>query len=407
MSFNTDLSIAAFDYFLPDHQIAQFPLADRSSSRLLYFNRKTNEIKDLNFKDLPQLLPNNSLVIFNETRVVMARLHFKRESGSRIEVFCLAPLSPLTEVQGAFQLGSGVEWKVLIGNAKKWKADEKLILSANTEEGPVELMAQRCGIEEDAFRVRFEWSPSHLSFAAILELFGKVPLPPYIGRKAEPEDESTYQTVYARTNGSVAAPTAGLHFTNEVFENLTQQGHKTCKTVLHVGAGTFKPVDNDRITEHHMHSEEVVISRSLLETLKSESKRPVVAIGTTTTRTLESIYWYAVLLEANPDALFLIDQWMPYSENSKISRPETIDLLLKCMDARKSDELKGNTSLLIAPGYTYRMVDALLTNFHQPKSTLLLLVSALIGDHWKRLYQHAIIQNYRFLSYGDACFFLP
>lgn len=405
MNFDRHLRISDFDYHLPSERIAQFPLADRAASRLLHFDADKQSITDAQFHDFPDLIPKESVIVFNETRVVMARLHFFKAGGSRIEIFCLSPLSPLSEVQSAFQLGSGVEWKVLIGNAKKWKTDEVLSLKMEDGNRDIILRAYRCGKEDEAFRVRFEWEPAEMSFAAILEVFGKIPLPPYISREAVGEDQKTYQTVYAKAEGSVAAPTAGLHFTPEILQQLEKEGHHVCKTILHVGAGTFKPVDAECMTDHHMHSEEIVLTRTLIEDLKNHHKRPVTAIGTTTTRTLESVYWYALLLHQDFSSDLNIGQWLPYQNHAVLTREEALEMVLRKMDQLKTNVIKGTTALLIAPPYKFKMLDNLLTNFHQPKSTLLLLVASHIGDAWKEVYSHAMDSGYRFLSYGDACLF--
>lgn len=397
-----ELSIQDFTYHLPVERIAAHPLADRDSSRLLHY--RDGRISDHHFRDLPGLLPEDSLLVMNDTRVVNARLLFRRDTGAVIEVFCLEPDGD-GSVEQAFQQRGEVVWRCALGNAKRWKQDA-LGQLYRAPRGEVQLFAQRLGRVEGSERVRLSWLPADLTFAEVLERAGDIPLPPYLQREAEAEDSERYQTVYAQHAGSVAAPTAGLHFTPAVLEALRARGVEQHRLTLHVGAGTFLPVKSDTMAGHAMHQERVQVQRSTVQALAGALEvRPVVAVGTTTLRTLESLYWHgvAILRGADPGGL-LVGQWEPY-DHQPASLPAAKDALaavLAWMDKRDLDEVAGITRLLIAPGYKVRMADALVTNFHQPQSTLLLLVAAFIGPDWERVYRHALEQDYRFLSYGDG-----
>lgn len=399
-----DILIEEFNYPLQEGQIAKFPLKQRDKAKLLYFNGK--EIKDEVFSSLPSLLDSDSLLIFNDTKVIYARLFFYKETGAKIEIFCLEPFEP-SDAQLAFAEKNRVVFRCLVGNNKKWKDG---VLSSSKKEGEKEIMllAKRLRAEDECWLVEFTWDGDK-SFAEIMELFGVVPLPPYLHRESNEEDKEDYQTIYANYDGSVAAPTAGLHFTDKTFQDLKQRGIESCFVTLHVGAGTFKPVSTDTIGEHSMHIEKIFVPKSVIQSLLKHDTKTIICVGTTSVRTIESLYWYGrKIIENNGDYLPLdIKQWQPYeSRQNEVSSQQSLEAILNMMEANNINYLTGQTQLIIAPSYKYRIIKGMVTNFHQPKSTLLLLVSALIGEDWKQVYQHALENNYRFLSYGDACLFL-
>jgi S-adenosylmethionine:tRNA ribosyltransferase-isomerase len=401
------ISIDNYDYPLPDDRIAQFPLEIRDRSKLLICDKgRVNE--DI-FFNLSRYLPDNSLIVFNETKVIHARLLFHKDSGSPIEIFCLEPLAPFHDHQLTLQAKGQAVWLCLVGNSKRWKAG-KIELQTVHGGHQIILMAERLlKLEGGSSRIRLTWTPSNLTFAEVLELAGKIPLPPYINRKPVKQDEETYQTIYARQDGSVAAPTAGLHFSNEVLISLEEKNIDILKFILHVGAGTFRPVVSDNLAGHEMHSEEVNLPVESLEKLRKSIDRPIVAVGTTTARLLESLYWHGVKVinGLSGEYEMNIGQWDPYDlpGNEEISREDALDAVISECKRKGSKVLKGRTSLLIAPGYKFRYPDILITNFHQPKSTLLLLIAAFIGDEWRKAYQYALDHDFRFLSYGDSCLF--
>jgi len=401
-----NICIEDFNYPLPVEQIAQFPLEVRDKSRLLVL--KDSIISEDIFSNIASHLPDNSLMILNETRVVHARLLFRKPSGSQIEIFCLEPIKPTNDIQLAFQQQHSCTWKCLVGNARRWKTGP-LELNSEIEGIPVQLTASLSERDETVFHIHFEWTPSHLTFALILEHFGKIPLPPYISREVSESDNTRYQTVFARNDGSVAAPTAGLHFTPDVLSALAKKNIKTCSVTLHVGAGTFKPVSSETIGDHHMHFEQVIVPLKLLKEILSYKEKHITLVGTTTVRTLESVYWQGVKwLKHRPESpVMRIEQWDPYLRLSekKVSMEEALQCVIDTLESFGLSELHGETSLMIAPGYTYQIPDAIITNFHQPKSTLLLLVAAFIGEQWKEVYAYALLNNFRFLSYGDSCLF--
>jgi S-adenosylmethionine:tRNA ribosyltransferase-isomerase len=397
-----ELSINQFEYLLPDERIAKFPLAKRDSSKLLVYSN--GQIQDKEFGNLPDLLNPGDVLIANQTRVVLARLEFKTATGARVEVFCLEPGSAYAEIQTAMLTTGSIEWRCLIGNAKKWKEKEILELTISGIDD-FSLKANLRARDQDAFVVQFNWNPAELSFAEVLDKVGNLPLPPYLKREVKQEDFERYQTIYSKDKGSVAAPTAGLHFTPEVLEAIKFKGVEEVFLTLHVGAGTFMPVKSEKMAEHQMHQEEVVVALEMLKKIVGAQGR-LVAVGTTTLRSLESLYWTAVrLLNTNTDTLSIdVKQWEPY-ENDYVELPkwrEAFIYLISRMESSGMDSIRGQTSLLIAPGYKIRTADTIITNFHQPKSTLLLLVSACIGVDWKKVYQHALDNDYRFLSYGDS-----
>ncbi len=396
-----NIRIEDFDYPLPDERIARFPLKDRDRSKLLVF--RDSRPATYSFHQLPEVLPPDAHLVFNDTKVIHARIHFTLPNGKPLEILCLEPEVP-ADHQLNLSGGSPVVWKCLIGGNRRWKSGEitrSIVLGDRT----VRLTAQRTEALEDAFLVTFSWDHPGLSFGELLAAAGIIPLPPYLKREAEAADNLTYQTVYARTEGSVAAPTAGLHFTDQVLSALSQRGHHTSRVTLHVGAGTFRPVKTDTIGDHAMHQESVFFTRDtiagLLDALKA--RQTVIAVGTTSTRSLESLYWHGCRLAAGQaDAHLDIDQWVPYSDLPAVPAVEALERVLERMQVNDIHQLEGHTRLIIAPGYQYRMIKGLITNFHQPKSTLLLLVAALIGDSWKEVYRYALENDFRFLSYGDS-----
>ena len=399
------INITDFDYDLQEEKIAKYPLQKRDSSKLLVFDGRKTE--DDHFLNIASHLPQDSLLVFNETRVVQARMKFQKETGANIEIFCLEPISPTEEIYSAFEQRSPVSWKCLIGNAKKWK-EGFLTKILEIKGQKVILKANRKTTYRDSFEIEFSWDNDMLCFADILENAGTTPLPPYLNREAENIDAQTYQTIYAKNDGSVAAPTAGLHFTKNVFRDMEKNGIENAKVTLHVGAGTFKPVDADEISEHIMHNEKILVKRELIEKCLQYDGKPIISVGTTTLRTMESLYWLGVrLLEDRKIANTHIKQWEAYNYNKEIrySRKEILEALLHFLDKERMDSFYGSTQMIIVPGYKIRMADYLITNFHMPRSTLLLLVCAFIGKKWKEVYEHALQNNYRFLSYGDSCLF--
>ncbi len=398
-----NIRIEDYDYPLPDDRIAKFPIAQRDHSKLLCL--KDGTISEHHFYDLPSLLPNDTLLCFNDTKVIHARLFFQKETGAAIEVFCLEPHN--MPVVQAFEQREHCTWTCFIGNNKKWKSGPlSLTVSLGTTE--TTLTATRREAVGNAWIVDFSWTGS-LSFAEVIEAAGVIPLPPYLNRQAEDSDAVRYQTVYAHHDGSVAAPTAGLHFTPEVFDSLKQRGIDTEYITLHVGAGTFKPVNTPTIGEHEMHVEPVHVTADNLRHLIKQSGNPIIAVGTTTVRTLESLYWFGVQIHTNPSLGHMhVRQWDPYELSAdNIDYTDAYCNILHWMERNGTDSLDGATQLMIAPGYRYHVINGLVTNFHQPKSTLLLLVSALIGDRWHECYRYALDHQFRFLSYGDSCLFMP
>ncbi len=388
----SQLSIRDFTYALPENRIAQHPLAQRDAARLLTY--RNGEMADRLFQELADVLPPDTLLLFNNTRVVRARLLFPKESGATIELFCLEPLAPARELEQAMLQSGSASWLCLIGNNRRWKAGP-LVLEA----GGIRLVAERGERMEDAYEIHFNWSPATLSFAELLEQLGHIPLPPYMKRPDDATDASRYQTVFARFDGSVAAPTASLHFTEALLGKLDKAGIQRQELTLHIGAGTFKPVKAEQLGDHPMHREEMILDAGLIDRLLRH-KGPVVPVGTTALRCLESIYWLGALLLQQPEKPDLpeVSQFTPYD---LISPPETTAALL-ALKERLHQRTPAFTSVMIAPGYHFRLASGLITNFHQPNSTLLLLVAAALGDDWRRLYDHALATDYRFLSYGDG-----
>jgi S-adenosylmethionine:tRNA ribosyltransferase-isomerase len=395
------LSISDYTYQLPDDRIAQYPLPERDTSKLLIY--ANGDIRQQVFSDLPSLLRPNDCLVFNDTRVIHARLHFQRQTGAHVEVLCLEPVEP-KEVSEAFTRKHSTVWQAMVGNAKRWKTGEVLSRSISSEAGTYQLHAELCEKARDASVVRFTWD-ADLTFAEVLDDVGILPLPPYLDRDTESEDEVRYQTVYARADGSVAAPTAGLHFTKRVFDELKRQHVHSLFVTLHVGAGTFKPVRSATMQDHQMHRERIEVSMNTIEKMRAAVvDNRIIAVGTTSLRTIESIYWFGVkLLSGSLMTALVVGQWEPYEQADKtVDVAAALDAVLNWMRKNEHSYLQGYTELLIAPGYQIRMADALITNFHQPQSTLLLLVAALIGPDWRRVYDHALAHDFRFLSFGDS-----
>ena len=396
-----NIRIADYDYPLPEERIAKFPMEQRDHSKLLCL--KNGAISEHHFYDLPTLLPKDTLLVFNDTKVIHARLFFQKETGAMIEVFCLEPHN--MAVSQAFEQHEQCSWVCFIGNNKKWKSGP-LTLEFSISNSQFSIQATRREAVGNAWIVDFNWTGG-LSFAEVIDAAGVIPLPPYLNRKAEESDSIRYQTVYAHHEGSVAAPTAGLHFSPEVFQALKNKGIETEYITLHVGAGTFKPVSTDTIGEHEMHVEPVHITTDNLRHIIAHQGKPLIAVGTTTVRTLESLYWFGVQLQASPQLDRMhINQWNPYILDTSLPYTDAYANILRWMENQNTDYLDGETQLMIAPGYRYRIINGLVTNFHQPQSTLLLLVSALIGEQWKACYRYALDHEFRFLSYGDSCLFL-
>lgn len=402
-----NINISEYDYPLPDERIAKYPLAERDASKLLVL--KDNKIGEDHFRNIGDYLPEKSVLVFNETKVVRARLQFVKDSGAAIEVFCLEPITGNGDYQLAFSASSPVEWHCLVGNSRRWK-DGILTMPLLIKGVNVVLKAER--IEKtDAYSViRFSWEPADISFAEVLENAGEIPLPPYLHREAEPSDRDRYQTVFAKYEGSVAAPTASLHLTKPLIANLKEQGHTIEEVTLHVGAGTFRPVATDTIGEHEMHSESIIVKRQCIEHLHENISRTIIPVGTTSMRTIESVYWIGVMLleQGFEERNLHVNQWFPYQDRTTLpSAKESLEAIMKYLEMHHLDALHATTALMIAPSCPIMITKALITNFHQPKSTLLLLVSALIGEKWKEAYKFALEHDFRFLSYGDSCLFIP
>ncbi|MDR2950052.1 MAG: S-adenosylmethionine:tRNA ribosyltransferase-isomerase [Prevotella sp.] len=396
------IRIEDYNYNLPDDRIAKYPLVKRDCSKLLVY--KGGKISDTVFSNLGDFLPENTLMVFNNTKVIQARLHFRKATGAQIEIFCLEPHTP-NDYQLNFQQTDKCSWVCLIGNLKKWKEGD-LVKEIIIEGDRIELKARRIQSHGDSHIVEFEWDNKHITFSELLEAVGELPIPPYLNRDTEEQDKQTYQTVYSKIDGSVAAPTAGLHFTPEVFASLENRGMKLAELTLHVGAGTFRPVKSKLIEDHVMHSEFISVKKETIEQLLNHQGK-IIAVGTTSVRTLESLYYLGVILKDKTISHLRVSQWMPYQDSIGLSVKESLNNILDHLHLNNLTTLVADTQIIIAPGYKFRIVDGIITNFHQPQSTLLLLVSALVGDSkWKEIYQHALDNNYRFLSYGDSSLLL-
>lgn len=399
-----NIRISDYNYPLPDHRIAKHPLAAREQCKLLCY-KVGGEISEGHFYDVPAVLPEKAMLVYNNTRVINARLRFRKSTGSTIEIFCLEPVAPC-DYQLIFQTTQSSTWLCLVGNSKRWKQGP-LTQEIEVDGKTVTLEANRGERRGNSFEIEFSWNGG-VTFASILEAIGEIPIPPYLNRGTESTDSADYQTVYSHIDGSVAAPTAGLHFTDEVLAECDKRGITRRELTLHVGAGTFQPVKSENIGEHEMHHEFISVQRSLLVDLIN-AEGPVVAVGTTSVRTLESLYYVGQVLETNPDAdeeMLTVKQWMPYSTPCEISTKKALQNVVDYLDRHHAEAYMGSTQLMIAPGFQYRIISGMITNFHQPQSTLLLLVSAFVGaDHWRAIYDYALDHDFRFLSYGDACFF--
>lgn len=396
------IHILDYNYNLPDDRIAKYPLVKRDNSKLLVYNN--GKITDSVFKNIGNFLPKDCMMVFNNTKVIQARLHFRKATGAQIEIFCLEPHMP-NDYQISFQQTEKCSWVCLVGNLKKWK-EGSLVKKVEINGNIINLTASCIQSNGDSHIVEFEWDNPDITFSELLESVGELPIPPYLNRATEEKDKQTYQTVYSKIDGSVAAPTAGLHFTPEVFEVLESQDVKLSEVTLHVGAGTFRPVKSEEIGDHIMHSEFISVSKEFLDDLlKFEGK--VIAVGTTSVRTLESLYYIGFLLGNNATDLH-VSQWIPYSEsNNTLSVKEALMNIKNYLDRNSLKTLISDTQIIIVPGYKFKVVDGIVTNFHQPQSTLLLLVSAFVGeDNWKKIYRHALSSDYRFLSYGDSSLLL-
>lgn len=402
------IRISEFNYPLPDERIAKFPLPVRDQSKLLLYRH--GEVSEDRFTSLPEYLPSGSLMIFNNTKVIQARLHFRKETGALIEVFCLEPILP-NDYALNFQQTGHVAWLCMVGNLKKWK--EGILKREMAVKGkPLTLTAERGECHGTSHWIDFRWNNPEVTFADILEMFGELPIPPYLNRETQESDKETYQTVYSKIKGSVAAPTAGLHFTPHVLAALRNKGIELEELTLHVGAGTFKPVKSEEIEGHEMHTEYISVSRSTLEKLIAHGGKAV-AVGTTSVRTLESLYHIGATLLNNPEATeedLHVRQWQPYemsAETPAASAVEALQAIVTYLDRHRMETLHTSTQIIIAPGYEYRIVKAMVTNFHQPQSTLLLLVSAFVHGDWRKIYDYALAHDFRFLSYGDSSLLIP
>ncbi len=392
------ISIKDFSYLLPHERIAQFPLPIRDASKLLIYNE--GSITEDTYSNLDHYLPPESILIFNDTKVVQARLFFQNSKGEQIEIFCLEPAHKNDLVLSMASCGK-VQWRCLVGKVAKWK--EKNIFCSSTL---ISIEAEIISRTVDTFLIEFRWNPETYSFAEVLQNAGVMPIPPYLKRTTEEIDTQRYQTVYAREEGSVAAPTAGLHFTTEVFEKLALKNIHPIYVTLHVGAGTFKPVKAPIMSEHEMHSEIIDVPITTIQRIVSSIGKPIVAVGTTSLRTIETFYWLGVKILTNQDSnndFLELKQWEPYQLSAtSINAKDALEALINWLENKKTTRLICTTSLLIVPGYKLKIADALLTNFHQPESTLMLLVATVMGNDWKTVYQYALENNFRFLSYGDG-----
>jgi S-adenosylmethionine:tRNA ribosyltransferase-isomerase len=405
-----NISINDYTYSLPEERIAKYPLAERDASKLLVY--KDRKIEEDIYRNIADHIPSNSLLIFNNTKVVEARLLFQKATGGVIEIFCLEPHEQYPDITTAMLQKEKVLWQCLVGGASKWKTGQVLEKKIVLNENEIILQASYLEKRTDHFIIELSWTPINLSFAEVLHLTGAIPLPPYIKRTAEIADTERYQTVYAAHDGSVAAPTAGLHFTETIFTQLKEKNIQKDFVTLHVGAGTFKPVKSETMQEHEMHAEWIDVSKSAIENILRNLDNNIIAVGTTSLRTIESLYWLGlkqsgigspksgVAFEGSLDLL----QWEAYELNeNNIPAKEALQSLLNWMETNKLNRLVAKTQILIAPGYKFKIIKGLVTNFHQPQSTLLLLVAALIGKDWKNIYDHAMQNDFRFLSYGDGC----
>ena len=399
------IKISDYNYPLPDERIAKFPLPVRDHSKLLVYRH--GEVSETRFTSLPDYLEAGELMIFNNTKVIQARLHFRKETGALIEIFCLEPIQPNDYVLN-FQQTSHAAWLCMIGNLKKWK-EGSLHKEMNVKGHTITLTATRGECRGTSHWVDFTWDNPEITFADILEVFGELPIPPYLNRETQESDKETYQTVYSKIKGSVAAPTAGLHFTERVLQALRDKGVDLEEVTLHVGAGTFKPVKSKEIEGHEMHTEYISVNRQTIEKLIAHGGKAI-AVGTTSVRTLESLYYIGVTIASHPDAgqeELHVRQWQPYETHPTMTTVESLQQILDYMKRHELEALHTSTQIIIAPGYTYHIVQKMVTNFHQPQSTLLLLVSAFVKGNWRTIYDYALAHDFRFLSYGDSSLLIP
>ena len=399
------IKISEFNYPLPDERIAKFPLSVRDESKLLVYRQ--GEVSEDRFTSLPDYLESGEMMVFNNTKVIQARLHFRKETGALIEVFCLEPIEPNDYVL-SFQQTKKCSWLCMVGNLKKWK-EGALKREVEVKGRTITLTATRGECRGTSHWIDFEWNDNTLTFADVLEAVGELPIPPYLNRETQESDKQTYQTVYSKIKGSVAAPTAGLHFTERVLKALDDKGIDREELTLHVGAGTFKPVKSEEIEGHEMHTEYISVNRRTIEKLIAHGGKTI-AVGTTSVRTLESLYYIGVLIHQNPEANqeeLHVKQWMPYEPHPALTPVESLQGILTYLDRHGMEALHTSTQIIIAPGYEYKIVKKIVTNFHQPQSTLLLLVSAFVKGDWKKIYDYALSHDFRFLSYGDSSLLIP
>ena len=399
------IKISDYNYPLPDERIAKFPLAVRDQSKLLVYRH--GEVSEDKFTSLPDYIDKGELMIFNNTKVIQARLHFRKETGALIEIFCLEPVQPNDYVLN-FQQTSHSAWLCMIGNLKKWKEGplhkEMIVKGQN-----ITLTATRGECRGTSHWIDFNWDNTEITFADILEVFGELPIPPYLNRDTQESDKETYQTVYSKIKGSVAAPTAGLHFTENVLKALRNKGVDLNEVTLHVGAGTFRPVQSEEIVGHEMHTEYISVNRQIIEKLIAHHAEAI-AVGTTSVRTLESLYYIGVNIQNHPDASeeeLHVRQWLPYEDQNQLTAMQSLQNVLDYMNRHQLEALHTSTQIIIAPGYEYKIVKKIVTNFHQPQSTLLLLVSAFVKGDWHKIYDYALSHDFRFLSYGDSSILIP
>ncbi|GAB3553758.1 S-adenosylmethionine:tRNA ribosyltransferase-isomerase [Spirosoma fluminis] len=404
MSETNQLRLSQFQYDLPDNRIARFPLPQRDASKLLVY--KAGEISHAHFYNLPDLLPDDTFLVFNDTKVIPARLHFVRATGALIELFLLNPYPANQPITQAMEATGSVTWQAMIGNRKRWKQHEALETILSTSTGPITLTATWQDPEQSV--IRLSWQPAELAFAEVIQYAGEVPLPPYLKREATQTDRETYQTVYSKREGAVAAPTAGLHFTPAVFENLAKRGIGHDYVTLHVGAGTFQPIKSEDVRQHYMHTEQVVYTRQNIQNLLNNI-RTIIPVGTTSMRALESLYWMGVKVIRNEPNPFKLDQHYAYQLPGAEHPPveEALAAVLAYLNRSNQEKVVAHTGIYITPGYQLKLCKGIVTNFHQPGSTLILLIATLIGDEWKRVYTEALTSQYRFLSYGDSSLLLP
>jgi S-adenosylmethionine:tRNA ribosyltransferase-isomerase len=398
------INLKDFHYPLTDEKIAKFPLKQRDHSNLLVYQNR--QIVHEKFYALQQYLPKDSTLIFNNTKVIPARINFQKTSGAKIEIFLLSPVKPTVEVTQAMLVHSHCVWHCMVGNRKRWKDSDILERFFETKQGKIKVSASFENF--DANYIRFEWDNETVPFVEIVELMGSTPLPPYLNREANEDDKENYQTVYSKNEGAVAAPTAGLHFTNNMLTGLKNAGHGIHELTLHVGAGTFQPIKAENVLDHNMHCEQISIDKSTINFL-STSNQPIIAVGTTSVRSLESAYWFGVQLLKREATDFQIKKLYPYEVgfNDLPSRKQSFDAILNHLTKNNLPKLHGDTEIFIFPGYQFQMIDGLITNFHQPESTLMLLIAAFTGKYWENIYNEALNNNYRFLSYGDSSLLLP